>query len=419
MATLDPTLGDPAPGRTGAETLVVATVSAAHAISHFAHLIVPPMFPWLRDAFALSNTELGFVMTVFFVVSCAGQAASGFLVDRVGAVPVLIGSLATIAAGAAVLALGQGYATLLAGAALTGLGNAPFHPVDYSILNSRIATSRLGNAYAFHGVAGSLGWAVAPVFMVGLATWSGWRTAFAGAALLTLVVMLVVIAARRLLAMPPRPAAAAVAGAGVADPNAFGFLRLPAVWLSFAFFFVWAMALGGVQTFGTESARLLHGVPVQFAAACLTAYMIANACGTLLGGRLVRDPSRADRIVGAGFLAATALSLTMAVVPMPGWMVPVVFAAIGLGTGVCGPSRDLLIRAAAPPGATGRVYGVVYSGLDIGMACAPLLFGAMMDRGWPSGVWIGIALTQAVLIASVLKLGTAVRRAAPAAGAPA
>ncbi len=399
------------PGRTDAQTRVITVVSIAHGVSHFSHLLIPPLFPWLRDAFALSNTELGLLLTVFFVVSGAGQAVSGFLVDRVGAVPVMIGSLATITLGCLVLAASPGYWALVAGAALIGMGNSPFHPVDYSIMNARIAATRLGQAYAVHGVAGSLGWALAPALMVGIARIADWRMAFVGAAVVAALSLALVVANRAPLATPPAHAARGTSGT---RRDTFDFLRLPAVWLSFLFFLVWALALGGVQSFGAESARLLHGVPVDVAALCLSAYMVANAAGMLMGGRLVRDPTRADRVVGAGFLVAAAFSLVLALVAMPASVVPLLFAAIGLGTGVCGPSRDLLVRAAAPPGATGRVYGMVYSGLDVGMAIGPPVFGVLMDRGWPAGVWIAIAALQVLLVGSVVRLGRSVRhRASP------
>jgi len=58
---------------------LISLVSLAHMVSHFSQLLLPPLFPWLKDDFSASYTELGFLMTVFFIVSCAVQALSGFL----------------------------------------------------------------------------------------------------------------------------------------------------------------------------------------------------------------------------------------------------------------------------------------------------------------------------------------------------
>jgi len=384
---------------------VVGVVSVAHALSHFSQLLLAPLFPWLKDAFALSYAELGLLMTIFFVVSGIGQSLAGFVVDRVGAMPVMLGSIVLFAVAALVFAASNGYVMLAVGAMLAGLGNAAFHPVDYSILNARISHARIGHAYAAHGVSGNLGWAAAPVFLVTIAQFAGWRAAFVGAALVALVVLAVVWWHRDALETPPHVREAAADR----EAGAFDFLRLPAVWLGFAFFCAYAFALGGVQSFAPEAARLLHGVPIEAVAWCLTAFMLASAGGTLLGGFLAGDPERAERVIAACFGAAALLALSLAWLPWPGVAVPFVFAAMGVAAGLANPSRDMLIRRATPPGATGRVYGVVYSGLDLGMSTSPLLFGMMMDAQSPKLVFVGIAAAQALLILGAFRTGRATR----------
>ena len=95
--------------------------------------------------------------------------------------------------------------------------------------------------------------------------------------------------------------------------------------------------------------------------------------------------------------------------------VPVLFAVMGVAAGIAGPSRDLIVKRAAPENATGRVYGVVYSGLDIGQAFAPLVFGPLMDMHRPQDVWLGIAIVQALLITTAINVHRARRTAlAPA-----
>jgi FSR family fosmidomycin resistance protein-like MFS transporter len=439
------------------DTGVIALVSTAHGVSHFFHLILPPLFPWLRDAFGLSYAELGLLLTVMFTVSGVGQALAGFLVDRVGPAPVMLGALAAFASGGVVLGLAPSWEWLVVGAVLLGCGNAPFHPVDYSILNARVTAKRLGHAYALHGVAGSLGWALAPIYMVGIAQVAGWRAAFFGAALLAAVMLAVAFWRRHLLDASPRMAevaggevgqaaaghgavrpahSAAAAGrtgtgrgvdagrtAGVAAPASggatnpagqFDFLRLPAVWYSFAFFFASAFALGGVQSFGPESARQLHEVPMGVVALCLTAYMVSSALGMLVGGFIAKDAMRAERTIAMAFGAAALVAVSLPFIPWPGVLMAVPFALMGISAGIANPSRDLLIRRASPPGATGRVYGVVYSGLDAGMSIAPPLFGLMLDRGMPALVWIGIAIAQLLMIGGAFCAAKAAGQPLPA-----
>jgi len=394
-----------ASGAPAGDVRIVGVVALAHALSHFSQLLLAPLFPWLKDAFALSYAELGLLMTIFFVVSGIGQSLAGFLVDRVGALPVMLGSIALFVLASLVLAASNGYGMLAVGALLAGLGNASFHPVDYSILNARISHARIGHAYAAHGVSGNLGWAAAPVFLVTIAQFAGWRGAFVGAALVALVVLAVVWWYRDALQVPHQAREPAHAGGA----GAFDFLRLPAVWLGFAFFCAFAFALGGVQSFAPEAARLLHDVPLAAVAWCLTAFMLASAGGTLLGGFIAGDPERAERVIAACFGAAALLGLSLAWLPWPGVAVPFVFAAMGVASGLANPSRDMLIRRATPPGATGRVYGVVYSGLDLGMSTSPLLFGMLMDAHSPKLVFVGIAAAQALLILGAFRTGRATR----------
>src|ERR1051325_3677003 len=82
----------PAPGKRDDATLI-GLIGLAHAISHFSQLLLAPLFPWLKDAFGVSFTELGLLMSIFFVVSCAVQTMSGFAVDRYGPRPVLFAGL--------------------------------------------------------------------------------------------------------------------------------------------------------------------------------------------------------------------------------------------------------------------------------------------------------------------------------------
>ena len=391
---------------------LIGLVGLAHAISHFSQLILAPLFPWLKDAFNVSYTELGAVLTVFFVVSCIVQAASGFIVDKLGPRPVLFVGLGALALAAFGYAMAQSYWMLLACAIVGGIGNGVFHPVDYTLFNRKVAPTRLGHAYSVHGITGSLGWALAPAFVVPIAMAYSWRVALASAGALAIVVLLVLWAYRSVLALDVKAVQKAT-GHGEPAPigGEFDFLRIPAVWMCFGFFFLYAVVISVVQTFAPVAAGHLHAVPVALVAVCLTVYMVASAAGMVAGGFLASDPSRCERIVGTGFGIAAAVALVLAFAQFPPVLVPVLFGVMGFVSGVAGPSRDLLVKRSTPPNATGRVYGVVYAGLDIGQALAPLVFGRLMDHAQYTSVIVGLALVQGVLIASAFNV-TKVRRTA-------
>jgi MFS family permease len=392
-------------------------VGLAHCVSHFSQLLLPPLFPWLKDVFHASYAELGFLLTVFFIVSCSVQTLSGFVVDRFGPRPILFGGITLLAVAAFGFAASTSYAMLVGFAIVAGVGNGVFHPVDYTLLNRKIHASRLGHAFSVHGITGSLGWALAPAMLVPIALAFSWRVALASAGVLALVVLVVLVANRSRLTIDMTSAAAPKAPKARAGGSAsFGFLAIPAVWMCFGFFFLYAVVLGGIQAFAPEAARLLHAVPTRWAAMCLTFYMVASAGGMVIGGFLAVDPSRCEKIVAVGFSIAAAIALAIGYAPVAPFAVPILFALMGAAAGVAGPSRDLIVKRAAPENATGRVYGVVYSGLDIGQAFAPLVFGPLLDLHRPADVWLGIAIAQALMITTAVNVHKARRTAlAPAA----
>lgn len=396
------------------DAYVISLVGIAHGVSHFFHLILAPLFPWLKVDFNLSYAQLGLLMTVFFIVSGIGQALAGFVVDKVGARNVLFFGIACLGVSALALAMAQNYPMLLAGSMLAGLGNSVFHPSDFTLLNKRVSAGRIGHAFSVHGISGNLGWAAAPVFLTAIAGLAGWRTALASAALVPAAVLLLLVVYRDLLGT--NEARAAVVHKH--DPEQGGsldFMRAPSVWMCFAFFFITALALGGIQSFASSGLRQLYGMSLALATTGYTAYMLASAAGMVYGGFLASKVTRHDRTIALAFTAAGAMALVLATGVVSPVMAVVLMGAIGLGAGIAGPSRDLLIRAAAPKNATGRVYGVVYSGLDIGLATAPLLFGALMDAHHPAWVFFCIGGFQVMAILTAVGVGANTARKVAAA----
>ena len=392
---------------------VISLVGVAHGVSHFFHLILAPLFPWLKDAFSLSYAELGLLMTVFFVVSGIGQALAGFVVDRVGARAVLFSGIGFLGLSALVLSQANSYPMLLAGSMLAGVGNSVFHPADFTLLNKRVSAPRLGHAFSVHGISGNLGWAAAPVFLTAMAGLFDWRIALLSAAAVPFAVLALLVVYRDLLRTDDISAAVTASKkSDSGDSHLLAFMRLPAVWMCFAFFFITAMALGGIQSFSSSSLRELYGMSLASATTGYTAYMLASAAGMVWGGFLASRTLRHDRTIAIAFTAAGIFALVIAAGVVPPMVAVALMGAIGFGAGVAGPSRDLLIRSAAPKNATGRVYGVVYSGLDIGLAAGPVLFGALLDAGQPSMVFVGIGLFQCLAILTAVGVGANTARIA-------
>jgi len=403
------------------DVTTIGLVGLAHGTSHFFHMLLPPLFPFLIAEFGYSYSELGLLVSVFFVISGVGQALAGFVVDKVGARPVLFGALACFVLAGLAAGTAGGWAGLMLASVLAGLGNAPFHPVDFTILNKRVSPRRLGHGFSVHGITGNLGWAAAPVFMAGIAKATGsWRAACLGAAVLALLVLAAMLWGRAMLddrqgtwaAASPRKNMGMVG----APEHPLAFLKLPSVWLCFSFFFWSTCALAAIQSFASPALHQMYALPLERTALVVTGYMLCGAAGMVLGGFLVTRLKRLEHTISVCLLASAALLTLVGSGLLPGAAALAVTSLAGMGIGIAGPSRDMLIKRAAPPGATGRVYGAVYSGLDLGFCLAAPVFGAMLDAGMRSGIFYGsaLALVLGMACAGWVGIGVTARAAGAA-----
>ena len=387
------------------DTSIIGLVGLAHASSHFGHLLLPPLFPVFMTEFGLSFSQLGALMSVFFVVSGLGQASAGFVVDKLGARPLLFLALGLFALAASLASTVTGYGGLMVVAALAGLANATFHPVDFTILNQRVSAPRLGHAFSAHGLTGTLGLALAPVFFAGITALSSWRTAYVAAALLYVAVLSLMWFNREKLLThavqhaPDTPA-----------EHSMAFMKLPVVWWCFGFFLLSTMTLAVVQSFSVSILKAMHGISFESATFTLTAYMLCGAVGMFVGGFVAAKSQHSDRVVASAMAAAAVLLALCGAGIFGATLTMVVLAATGFAVGIGGPSRDMMIKKATPKGATGRVYGLVYSGLDTGFAISPILFGAFMDRGWFGATLLGAAATLLLSVVAALGVGQRTRR---------
>ena len=395
---------------------VIGLVGSAHCLSHFFQLALPPLFPLLKAELDVSYATLGALVSVFYVASGLCQFGAGFVVDRVGARPVLLGGIALLAGGALLAGLVPGAHWLFPLVALMGIGNGVFHPADFALLNATVDPRRLGHAYSTHGVGGSLGFVLAPIASYGLGSVIGWRDAL----LLEGVAGLAVLAflAIRSAGLTTRRHDAALQKQGFGGSVAL-FLQTP-ILLCFAYFCVGTLATIGIQTFAATALNAAYGVPMALATSALAAYLLGSTAGMLAGGFLAAATKHHHRVAASGLAAGSALMLLVATYPgIAPWAIPV-FALTGFGLGATGPSRDMIVRSATPAGASGRVYGFVYSGFDVAGTIAPLILGALLDRGLPRASFAAVALFLFLAIGTVLQVrrssqprgGAGTRRAA-------
>ncbi len=369
--------------------------------------MLPPLFPWFMSEYSLSFTEVGALMSVFFVVSGIGQALAGFVVDRWGAHRVLCLGAGLLSCSGLLVAGAPALWGLYLAAFVAGMGNCVFHPADYSLLNHRVSHARLGHAFSLHGLSGNLGWALAPLLMTATATAFGWRAAGLAAASLGGMSLATLWWKRselsnELTVEPPSPPSHDAQRSKTGSVSLGSLFKLRLTWFAFGFFFFSTLGFGALQNFAPSLLRDLYGLSLAAATSALTAYLIGSAAGLATGGFFAGGASGQEKLLGLAFLCASALAFLLSFSVVPGWSVIGIMAMMGFGVGMAGPSRDMLVRkstaARLGTGAFGRMYGLVYSGLDAGLATAPLIFGLLMDAGRTRYVFVGMSLSLVVAV---------------------
>lgn len=393
-----------AAGWPAAEVSSIGAVCSAHFCSHFLQLALAPLFIMMRADLQVSFIELGLLLSVFYLFSGAGQVAAGVLVDRFGADRLLLAGILTQGAATAAMGIAPSYVLLLPLAALAGLGNSVYHPADLSILSHKVAAPRLGRAFAAHVIAGSIGFGLSPIVSGAIGAHFGWRTALIAMGLLVVLIGLLLAVFRAPLRAPAGRAAHAAAGG---TPLSFlDVLAMPVVLMAFLYFTLTAVALSGIQSFSIVALQEGFGAAVALATLAVALFQVGNTAGVAIGGHVADRSAQHHQIAMSGLAAAAAFGFLAAWLQAAPEVTVGLIALVGFCMGLTTPSRDVLVRSAAPAGATGKVFGIVYSGYDIGSLVGPLMFGLMLDHHHPRMVFVGAAAALALAVGTAF----AVRR---------
>jgi FSR family fosmidomycin resistance protein-like MFS transporter len=176
------------------------------------------------------------------------------------------------------------------------------------------------------------------------------------------------------------------------------------------FFLTLGMVSSGLQAFLVTALAAVQGITLETASLALTCFLATAAGGVLVGGYVGDRTSRHGPFVAACIAAAGLMLLSVGLVPMSGIVILVLFAAVGLTHGMIRPSRDIMVRQITPEGDIGKVFGFVSTGLNIGGAIAPAIFGLILDHGAPEWIFWAFGIFTILCLAT---LGTTRMYAAP------
>ena len=384
-------------GTTRRDTQVIGVVGIAHLLSHYYQFTLAPLFVLIAPDLGVSFIALGSMMGVLFVTSALCQTPAGFLVDRIGGRPVLFGGLFLLSSATTGYAFAPNYETLIVLSIIAGIGNSAFHPADYSMLNAGVSRAWMGRAYSVHSIGGYLGFALAPFSVTLLAGPLGWRMAVGTVGAVGIVIGI-------LLFLWRGDEDRAKEATGTAKTATLGLgatiLLRPQILLSFFFFLVLAMGLIGLQSFATTSLISGWSMSIESAGIILSIFVFAAPVGILIGGYVADHMPSPHTTAGMAFASAGLCIAAVPLLGLNGLAISGAFLAAGLLFGFGLPSRDMFIRSMTPDGASGRVFGFIYGGLDTGAAITPILFGFFVDND--KSRWVLLAAGMFILTSALV-----------------
>jgi MFS family permease len=391
---------------------VLSLISTGHFVSHFYMLSLPALFIFLNQDLGISYTLLGAMLSARYLATGATQLPAGFLVDRYGARAILLTGMFLMVTAFALMAFASSYWLLLVLVIIGGIGDAVFHPADYAILNGSVSEGRMARAFSVHTFSGHLGFAAAPAAITLMATLWDWRLALlvtAGLGYAILALLIIQSSSLKDDTVKPKRhkrAGPGIEGAGQVRKDTFGdharLLLSRPVLVLFAFFAMSSLAGNGLHSFSIPALNALHGTSAVDAGFAVGAYMLVSSLAVLAGGWISDRIRRQDHFAACAYALSIVAVLLIAFFSLHYVLLVLFFGFAGFCHGVIRPARDMMVREVTPEGSSGKVFGFIFTGQNVGGGIAPLILGTVMDTLPPQWIFFASIGFMALCIVTIL-----------------
>lgn len=385
---------------------ILGLVSAGHFCSHFYILALPALFIFLNKDLGVSFTLLGAMLSARYVVTGMAQIPAGFLVDRYGAKRVLMCGMFLMVSAFALMAFAPNYWVLLLLVVLGGIGDAVFHPADYSILNGSVSEARMGRAFSVHTFAGHLGFSAAPLAITFFSTWWNWRVALliiAGFGFTIMAALLTQWSSLKDDILSPKKRRQKEENGEkekLRDHTRLLFSR--PVLVLFAFFAMSTLAGNGLSAFAIPALSALHGTSAIDAGVAVSTYMLVSSFAVLAGGFIADHIQRQDRFAALIYSLSIITVLLITFFSVHYVLLVIFFGMTGFFHGVIRPARDMMVREVTPEGSSGKVFGFIFTGQNVGGGIAPVILGFVLDHYPPQYIFFTSIFFMALCVLSIL-----------------
>ena len=350
--------------------------------------IIVSMFPYLKAEWALSDTQLGALVSVVSITVALGTFPVALLVDRWSrvksiAVMASVWSLATLACG-----FTRTFGQLFAARGLIGLGEAGYGPAGGALLSTMFPARRRGTVMGAFLAAGPLG-SVLGVVLGGLiaARW-GWRVGFGIVGIPGLVLALLFLLVRdyETVAFRPRGVVKVTAGLQMwARDMAAGLFRARSGVAAYVGGALQLFVVGTVYAWLPSYLNRAYGLSGSRAGVQAGVVVLLGSVGAVVWGhiadRLSHEDPRRKLLVPAACALMTCLTLGSAFALVPAGRLQ--FSLIALGgfvmTAAVGPVAAVAMDV-VHPGLRATAASMVALVQNLfGLAAGPFIAGALSD----------------------------------------